>query len=335
SELIDALARIVASGRAHGPDIFPEGLAIGIGDDCAAIRRDRGTDVYTTDTMVDGVHFRAGQMPWRDLGWKSMASNQSDVASMGAWPVASLVTLGVPREAEVEDLQEIYGGMKEAVDEHGGAVVGGDVVRSPVLFITVAMIGRAEDGSDGEARLLRRDVAKAGDLIAVTGVLGSSAGGLRALESGLSGGSADILRNAHFRPTPRVPEGLSLARDGVRTAMDVSDGLVADTAKLCQASGVCAVVNRDALPVADALRTLFPDEWPGMALGGGEDYELLFAAPPDVMEHALRSVGGEATVIGEILACEHPDQHGKVRVVDSEGREVPVEQAGWDHLRQE
>ena len=131
---------------------------------------------------------------------------------------------------------------------------------------------------------------------------------------------------------PRVAEGQALVRAGVRAAMDVSDGLVADLAKLCASSGVRAIVQADLLPVGLGLKAAFPSDFIQLALGGGEDYELLFTAPPDVMRMATGKVGpAAATVIGEIHAGSK-NSRGTVRVVDGQGREIPVAHAGWDHL---
>ena len=139
--------------------------------------------------------------------------------------------------------------------------------------------------------------------------------------------TARHLREAHNRPTPRVAEGAALTAAGVRTAMDVSDGLVADLGKLCQASGVAAVLP-GAHKAADAcLRRAFPADWPELSLTGGEDYELLFTAPPDVMARAAHALDVPVHVIGEIT--KGPPS---VRVLDSEGRELGLAEAGWDHF---
>lgn len=334
-ELIERLARTLsttAPGRSGDADPLPE-LVLGIGDDCAALRRGSRTDVYTTDTLVDGVHFRAGEISWADLGWKAIAVNLSDIAAMGARPLASLVTLGLPGDTDPRRLDEMYRGMAAATSEYGGAVIGGDIVRSPVLFITVAMSGEAAANADGEVALLRRDAAQPGDRVAVTGTLGDSGGGLQALRAGLSGAAVDRLAKAHHRPRPRVRQGRLLVSRGVRAAMDVSDGLVDDLGKLCAASGTAAVVRSDRLPASDELRDTFPDEWLSLALGGGEDYELLFTAPPQLMESVVTALEMPATVIGEIVAGDGDDAGRRVAVIDADGRPVEVARGGWDHLR--
>ncbi|MCH8818428.1 MAG: thiamine-monophosphate kinase [Chloroflexi bacterium] len=364
--LIENLARTLAEYAVTG-DAVP-GLVLGIGDDCAAVRRGSVTDVYTTDTMVDGVHFRSGQIPWRDLGWKSIAVNLSDIASMGARPVMSLVTLGLKGDEAISDLEEMYRGIAEATHEFGGSVAGGDIVRSPVLFITVAMTGEAAVTAGGAAfnrarlmagsmtgtgagagyptaasqlnfdrnnaqdadgaALLRRDAAVVGDQIAVTGTLGDSGGGVRALAEGLNSKAVEALKRAHFRPTPRMAAGVGLVTQGVLAAMDVSDGLVDDLGKMCRASGVAAKVRMPAVPVSNELKDSFPDDYAALALSGGEDYELLFTAPEPVMAAVSPSLGVPVSVIGEVIAGEP----GSVTVVDERGLPIEVAVAGWDHL---
>jgi len=364
--LIENLARVLAEST--DVDNGVPGLVLDIGDDCAAVRRGSVTDVYTTDTMVDGVHFRTGEIPWRDLGWKSMAVNLSDVASMGARPVLSLVTLGLTGKETVGDLEELYRGIADITNEFGGAVAGGDIVRSPVLFITVAMTGQAAATAGGAAfnrarlmagsmtgttggagyptaasqlkyeanakrdpdaaALLRRDAVSVGDLIAVTGTIGNSGGGVRALAEGVSGDAAKVLKRAHFRPIPRMAAGIGLVTQGVLTAMDVSDGIADDLGKMCRASGVAARVRMPALPVSDELKACFPDDYTSIALAGGEDYELLFTAPQPVMAAVAPSLGVSVSIIGEIIE----GKSGDVTVVDARGRTIEMTGGGWDHL---
>ncbi len=331
--LIDMLARAVANDN----DALIERLGrrgfrvrLSIGDDAAAISAPAGLRVLTTDTMVEGVHFDLAHTPWRDLGWKALAVNLSDAAAMGAEPVCSLVTLGLRPDLPVSGLLEMYAGIMEAHTRYGGALLGGDVVKSPAFFVSVTLEGAAQSRGDQE-RLLTRDSARPGDLIAVTGHLGSSAGGLRVmmddLESTMDEDTASHLREAHNRPTPRVAEGAALAAAGVTTAMDVSDGLVADLRKLCEASHVGAVLDNAQSAADPCLRRAFPNDWSRLALTGGEDYELLFAAPPDVMERAIHALEVPVHVIGKVI-----DGPPSVNVLDPNGREVSLDSGGWDHF---
>ena len=329
-DLIERL-RAVLDAPAEGVSAETPEPLIGIGDDAAAVMRDGQVELYTTDTMVDGVHFRVGEIPWFDLGWKVMVANQSDIAAMGGRPLHALVTIGVPDFESAPLLEEAYRGLKSATEKYGGRCIGGDVVRSPVLFITIALTGEAAVVEAGSPVILRRDAARAGDLIGVTGPLGASAGGLRCVEKHIESGAAHVLRRIHFAPEPRVDAGRILAENGVVAAMDVSDGLVADLEKIAVASGVHAVLELDGLPVLPELRSVFPRDYTQMALGGGEDYELIFTAPFDLMDKSLARLGPGARHIGRITDAE--DDGPVVRVQDAAGEAVTVERAGWDHLR--
>ena len=227
----------------------------------------------------------------------------------------------------MDGVKALYMGMQDLCGRYGTRVIGGDVVRAPVLFITVAVTGAAQGQS---AALLTRDAARAGDVIAVTGSLGSSAGGLALLTEGsvdATGEAAAHLMAAHRRPMPRVREGVALVQNGVEAAMDVSDGLVADLTKLCEASGVSAVVRADGVPIDERLAATFPDRCLLMALEGGEDYELLFTAPSEIMERTAAEIDVPITVIGEIR-----EGGAGVEVRDSSGEVLRVGAGGWDHF---
>jgi thiamine-monophosphate kinase len=322
--LLDRIARLVAAESA-GTAAPSHPLLIGIGDDAAAWHTGAGIELFTTDSLVQGVHFTLETTPWRDLGWKALAVNVSDVAAMGGRPLYAVVTLGLSPELPVEAIDELYRGMFEACWAYGAAIVGGDITRSPLLFITISLTGVAE------GPLLVRSAAHAGDQVAVTGPLGASAGGLRVLRQGgaLAPALASSLREAHLRPRPRLKEGLTLARKGVRCAIDISDGLVADLCRLCEASGVAARLPLSKVPAHPALRQAFPKASLDLALSGGEDYELLFTAPPLLMEQVIPDLPPGAAVIGEIV----PGPPGHVSLLDPEGQSVPAGPGGWDHLR--
>ena len=305
-------------------------LAVGIGDDAAVWRVDGGALIATTDTLVAGVHFLPKRTPWRDLGWKALAVNVSDIAAMGGTPEFALVTLAVPEDTQVESIDELYAGLAEAAAAYGVAIAGGDVVRSPTFLISVTLTGRAEVDGAGEPLILRRNAAQAGDLVAVTGHLGGSAGGLRALRQGEPDTEASrSLIERHLRPQARLQAGRAALAAGVRCAIDVSDGLLQDLGHVCQASGLGAVVRGDKLPIDPALghaRDL------GQALryaaAGGEDYELLLIGGQEQLEAAGRQADVPITVIGEIVV----DAEQKVKLLDESGREIALPSAGWDHL---
>ena len=330
-ELIALLeSRIRERNRVQIENLRPLGVEVEleIGDDAAAWIQRWTRVVSTTDTMVEGVHFRTDTIPWGDLGWKAMASNLSDVGSMGCSPTLALVTLGLRGDIPVDGLQEMYDGMMEACEYAGGAIIGGDVVRSDTFFVTLALEGVCSP----ESHVLSRGAARVGDLIGVTGHLGCSAGGLTILldpeaARNTPDDSMTHLTQAHNRPNPRVAEGRALRELGVRCAMDVSDGLTADLGKLCAASGVSAVVEVERLPADDHLKNTFPDRWLEFALSGGEDYEIIFTAKADIMDKATELLEERISVIGMI-----EDVDGSVRILDSDGNVIETGSGGWDHF---
>lgn len=318
--LIDRLAKAVGADR-------PESLIVGIGDDAAAWRLGDSIVLATTDTLVEGVHFVAGRAPWNDLGWKALAVNVSDIAAMGGTPQFALVTLALPPETPVEDIDALYAGMRECGREYGVAVVGGDVVRASQAVISVAVLGHAEQDDEGRPQLMRRDAARAGYAIAVTGSLGDPAAGLRRLKEGAP--PDDPLVRAHLRPKPPLAAGRQAAHLDVPCAIDVSDGLLQDLGHICDLCGLGAVIRADAVPLSQALRSAVPDDALSLACVGGEDYQLVFIAPQETMRLLRASAQVRITVIGEM--DEHPEQ--RPRLMDESGKEIKLAAAGWDHLR--
>lgn len=317
--LIELLARAV-SGTGSQP-----GLVLGIGDDAAAWRCRAGLELATTDILIEGVHFFR-DIGWYELGWKALAANLSDIAAMGGVARYSLVSLGLPDDTDVENAVALYRGMADLAREFGVAVVGGDTVSSPLVVINIAVLG---DAVEDEA-ILRRSAARSGAQIAVTGYLGSSAGGLEVLRRGLKldAETGSFLKNAHLKPWPRLSEGQALVRCGVRAGMDISDGLVADLGHIAELSRVEAHLQVDRVPVHPLLKKAFGNEALGLALSGGEDYELLFTAPEKVMAEVKGMLGALVTVVGEIVAGEA----GRVSLWDERGRSFPLQRRGWEHF---
>ena len=325
--VIALLSEIITRQR-RGPDNATPNefeLLVDVGDDAAAWRCGRAIELYTTDTAVEGVHFTRTTTPWYDLGWKVMAANVSDIAAMGGLPLYALITLGLPPETEMLDLESLYQGMVDLGNGHGVVIVGGDMVRSPVVFVTVGLTGVC----DGEPML--RSTAGHGDQVAVTGYLGSSAGGLEIMLNhiAIQDDDAEYLKAAHRRPDPCIPQGRVLSRKGVRAAMDISDGLVDDLSKLCQASGVAAELDARKIPVHPSLKKVFPESYMDIALAGGEDYQLLFTASEELMERLLPMLPPPATAIGQIVE----GISGQVTVVDSKtGEALSTPPGGWEHF---
>lgn len=322
--LIDAVADLIERRPKQGEAW--RNLVIGIGDDCAAWSCQSGLQLATIDALVQDVHFKPGTISWEDLGWKALAVNVSDIAAMGGSPKYALVSLSLPGETEVDSIVSLYSGMLEMAQRHDIAVVGGNMSRSPVVCINIAVMG--EEGPSG--RIMTRSGAKAGDRIAVTGRLGGASAGLRILTGNAPEEKRDwpALTEAFKRPIPRVSEGLVLAENGVSSGIDLSDGLVSDLGHICKASKLGARIDVDSLPLADGLRELLPDLALELGLVGGEDYELLFTAPAQTIEAIKPLVGCPVTVVGQMTR----DTEEQVLVVDRSGREYKRSGSGWDHF---
>jgi thiamine-monophosphate kinase len=248
-------------------------VVLGIGDDAALLRVAAGEDlVLTTDALVEGVHFLAGASA-HSLGHRVLAVNLSDIAAMGATPNWALLALNLPRVDEIW-LQGFASGFGELARTHGVALVGGNVSRGP-LSLTVAMAGTLPSGLG-----LRRDGARPGDALYVSGTVGDASAWLRCGRGELqpSAPAADFLQQRFEYPTPRLALGAGLL-DLASACVDVSDGLYADAQRLLAAAGVGARIELPQLPVSWALREALGDRSWQQALEGGEDYELCFTAP--------------------------------------------------------
>lgn len=294
------------------------------GDDAAVLRAPSGTILFTTDLMIEGVHFDLEITGPKDLGYKAIAVNVSDVAAMGGTPRRALVSLGLKPQMEVDWIEDLYRGVQECASEFDMAIAGGDISRSDCLLLSVALIG-----NPAGRLVIERRGARVGDVICVTGTLGESAAGYRLLRAGIR--EREDLRVRHLRPNARVREVEVLRRQLPSSMIDVSDGFAQDLLHLCRQSNVGAVVRADALPVAN-LQGVEMDRTPlDLALHGGEDYELIFTIPANRVDEAIKVVneetGTKISVVGEIVAADR----GVVLVED--GEESKLEARGWDHLQ--
>jgi thiamine-monophosphate kinase len=198
-------------------------------------------------------------------------------------------------------------------------------------MLSLVVIGKAQETQN----VLTRSTAAPGDVIAVTGYLGASAAGMAMLERGTRLFQEDeniitTLREAHLKPRPRVAEGQILAHHGVKAAIDLSDGLVSDLGKLCKASGVGARLFINQIPIHPMVRNNLADDSINLALSGGEDYELLFTAPNEVVKKICTEISCPVTVIGEVIA-----KPKRVRTIDEHGNEIKLEKEGWEHFSKE
>ena len=325
-KVIDLLQAITTQKRTIPiADDMPHRLIVDNGDDAAAWKTSGGTELFTTDTMVEGVHFDLATSSWTDIGWKSLASNISDIAAMGGKPKYALITLGLPPETEISLLEELYQGYSTISNLYGVRIVGGDMVRANSIFITVSLIG-VHSGQP-----MVRTKAKPGDMICTTGYIGSSGAGLKLLEESnkVSEKIRDFLLDQHRRPYPAVETGMFLSQHGVQVAMDISDGLADDISKLTRASQVSARIYTDQISVHPFVKQAFPDHWLELALHGGEDYQLLFSANPQLMANIQSELPSSSSIIGEIVDGEP----GQVTLVGPNGELLSTSTSGWDHYR--
>lgn len=313
-------------------------VLLGIGDDAAVVKPDAGGAlVLTTDLLVEDEDFRADADP-RRLGRKALSVNVSDLAAMGATPLYALVSLALPKAADPAWLEAFAQGIRAAANDYGVAIVGGDLSAAPIVFVSIAAVGRPPENG-----VLTRAGAKPRDAVYISGTLGAAAAGLALLEAGYrlepegevfgpkgrrvpEPRAADLGRLIRHQVDPRaaVELGRTLA-DGelASAAIDVSDGLARDLHRLCRASGVGAAIELALLPADSALTTVrevIPFDPRAAALYGGEDYGLLFTVPKRKLaavdslaaRFALRRIGevgssGAVTVFGEGQSAALPD----------------------------
>ncbi len=269
----------------------------GIGDDCAVLPI--GSDeslLFTSDMLVEDIHFTRSSISPFDLGYKSLAVNLSDVAAMGAHPTATLLSISLPQKLPKGWAAEFMRGYHDLSKKYNVALVGGDTTASTAkITINVTAIGRTPN-----RQIKRRSDAKVGDIVVVTGRLGDSAAGLKDL---LSGDINSPFAKIHYRPTPRIEEGMWLGQQScVHAMMDISDGVASDIRHIMSRSGVGVRINVDSLPTIHSAH---------VALCGGDDYELLFSVEPNHIErlisHFKENFSTQITPIGEII-----DNHNNI-----------------------
>ena len=313
----------------------PTDVIVGVGDDAAIL--DTGGDelvVATCDAQVEDTHFRLRHAHPQDIGRRALAVNLSDIAAMGARPRFALISLLLPPMLDVAILDGIYAGLRAEAAQYNVALVGGNIARNAErLIIDITLLGTGM-----RDRLLRRDSAEPGEVVMVTGSLGSAAAGLLVVEdeqlaAKIPPESLVGVLAAHRTPTPRVAAGQWLAQHGVTTGIDVSDGLAADIAHICKASGVGVNIEAESLPIQPEvamIATLAGRQPQDLALFGGEGYELLFTAPADradvLAQELFIATGIEATAIGTM-------SKGTDLTLFRQGKSSPLHPTGWDHLR--
>ncbi|MEH2276379.1 MAG: thiamine-phosphate kinase [Nostoc sp.] len=279
-----------------------------IGDDAAVlVTAPEHSLVVTTDVLVDGVHFSNVTTSPEDAGWRAAAANLSDLAAMGASPLGITVGLGLPGEVRVSWVEQLYQGMTECLQKYNTSIVGGDIVRSPVITLAITAFGQVNP-----SQIIRRCAAVVGDAIVVTGVHGASHAGLELLlhpELGqnLNNEEKTALIRAHQRPQPRLDvlpilwKILASPCPMPIAGMDSSDGLADAIIQICRASGVGAVLERRQISFPAAFdHWLTPEQALKYTLYGGEDFELVLCLPQEPALALVQHLGKRAAIVGKI-----------------------------------
>lgn len=302
-------------------------VLVNIGDDAAVLRSSSDKLlIFTTDTMVQRIHFDLNYCTFEEIGWKAMAANLSDVAAMAGLPTYALVTVGLPRSMQAEHVLSIYKGASRIAKKHSCRIIGGDTTLVPKdLFISIALLGEVEKGS-----LVTRDGAKKGDLICVTGKLGEAQAGLEYLKK--HGRRNLALVRKHLRPEPRIDQAKVLVKSlKINSMIDISDGLSSELFHLTRESSLGAVIFEQNLPISSkctklaSLLNRAPLNW---ALSSGEEYELLFTVDRRDQARIDRVKSRvDVSVIGEMV-----DQKRGVRLVGKSGRITSLKRSGFAHF---
>ena len=272
---------LIAGIRARVPPA-PPWLTVAIGDDAAVAKPERGAlEVLTTDSLIEGIHFDRRFSAPADIGWKALAVNLSDIAAMGATPRLALLSLGLPNHPSADEVYALVDGFLALAGEARVTLAGGNITRSPgPLVVEATLVGFVRP-----RRVLTRAGGRVDDDLYVTGEVGAAAAGLAALRAGepLDDAGLRACAERHRRPHPRVRVGALLGRNRAASAcMDLSDGLADAVRQVAEASGTGAAIDADAIPVPAAARAWFEragEDAILSAVAGGDDYELLFAAP--------------------------------------------------------
>jgi thiamine-monophosphate kinase len=309
--LISSIRRLARRGSSA--------VRVGIGDDCAVLRVPSGHEtLVTTDFSLEGVHFRRDWHPAESVGHRCLARGLSDIAAMGGDPLAAFLSLALPADLAQDWVDGFLRGLLRLAAKHKVPLSGGDIAESPTgVCADIVVLGSAPSG-----KALLRSGARPGDVIYVTGQLGASAAVVHRLLDGqkISPKSKDAA--PHFWPEPRLAVGRAL-RGLATAAIDISDGLSTDLTHLCEESGVGALVREYSIPRGVS----FQGSSLHYALHGGEDYELLFTAPP-TRRVPDKIAGVRITAIGEITA----DARHRLFLTDSHGQRKPLIARGWQHL---
>ena len=280
---------------------------IGIGDDMAQVKLSKDSSVLiTTDILLDGVHFDSRKATLEQIGYKAMACSLSDCAAMATIPLGAVVSVALPRNFGSQKLKKLHKGILSAAKKYDCALIGGDMASWPGrLAVSVAMLSKP-----GRTKPVRRDTAKIGDVVCVTGTLGGS------------------IAKRHLEFRPRIKEALAIAKACANAMIDISDGLSTDLNHICRLSRKGAVIEAGQIPISkDAKKTRNPLS---SALNDGEDFELLFTIPKKKFERLKKQwrFKVKLTVIGKIT------KYPSVKIKMPDGKVVKLLPGGYDHLKE-
>lgn len=303
-------------------------VIVGPGDDAAVLKTTKDKYIlFTCDCLVENVHFSLDYAKPQDLGWKALAINASDIAAMAGRVQYAIVSLVLNKKISEKWVDELYKGFKEFIKEYPLSLVGGNISRSDSsLVIDIAMLGEVE-----KHKFIKRSTAKVGDLIVVTGTLGDSKAGM---EISQKGGSNPFLTKKHLRPYPRLKEIKSITSTvKLNSLIDISDGFTQDLFHILEESKVSAKLDRAKIPISLQLKKFAKEKAISYALGGGEDYELLFTLSKKEAKKLSKKVNGTVlTVVGEIITCSPnlDGRKGKPKIF-IDGEEIVPK--GYDHFK--
>lgn len=292
-------------------------VIVGIGDDAAVIKTEKGLQVLTTDCLVEGDHFRREWFTPEQIGMKAIEINVSDIAAMGAIPKYVLVELALPIDLDVEFVEELYKGIWKVCDKYNIEVIGGNMAHCENIVISITLTGEVDKNN-----LCLRSGAKPGNFIFVSGHLGNGRAGLRLFQEDLKG--LEQVRKSYLEPKAQLETALKIATYA-NSMIDVSDGLAPEIKHICDESNCGAIIYKDKIPIKDEVRNvarmLNEDEY-DYALFGGEDFELVFT----VSKEKLDKVNG--LLVGEIIK-------NKEIKLSSKGKEKEITESGYDHFSTE
>ncbi len=306
---------------------------IGIGDDCAIIPVGNNKEwVISTDMLIEEVHFLRSSISPYQLGYKSLAVNLSDIASMGAKPIASFLSIAIPTHIEVDYLDEFIKGYHDLSTKYNTPLLGGDTTKSlQNLAINVTVIGEC---AKGEAR--KRSDAQVNDIICTTGPLGDSAAGLQTILQKINSSENNRhLVNKHLQPEPQINEGLFLKTySAIHAMMDISDGIASDLKHILKASRKSATIDIASLPISDVLTNEAQKQhWNAteLALSGGEDYELLLTMAPESYERISKAFEEK---FGKKLHCIGSIDEGEPEIKYTQnGESIEIHSSGFNHFK--